>query len=112
MDVLSVSQTGGSSDVQSVWRVVDNVQLSVEDHRILLDPAAWLTDRHIHAAQQLLRRQFPHVGGLEDPLLLNEPRYSSDSEMWRQLSLQIHNVRGNHWLVSSFNSETNEVCVS
>ena len=30
---------------------------------------AWLTDRLIHAGQQLIQMQFPSIHGLQDPIL-------------------------------------------
>lgn len=36
----------------------------------ITDPQGWLTDSEIHAAQQLLKAQFPHTDGLNDPAIL------------------------------------------
>ena len=43
-------------------------QLTLADKNIL-QPGGWLNDKHIHAAQQLLKMQYPGVQGLQDPLL-------------------------------------------
>ena len=32
-------------------------------------PTAFLTDKHMHAAHQLLLKQFPYISGLESTLL-------------------------------------------
>ena len=38
----------------------------IVDYKLL---AGVLRDEHIHAAQQLLRKQFPNIEGLRDPIL-------------------------------------------
>ena len=34
-----------------------------------LKSGGWLTDEHIHLAQEILKDQFPHVDGFQSPLL-------------------------------------------
>ena len=39
------------------------------DDKKLIETGDWLTDRHITAAQMLLKKDFPHVDGLQVTLL-------------------------------------------
>jgi len=34
-----------------------------------LKSGGWLTDEHIHPAQEILKDQFPHIDGFQSPLL-------------------------------------------
>ena len=40
-----------------------------KSEKAILESDRWLNDRHISAAQCLLKRQYPHVDGLQDPIL-------------------------------------------
>ena len=40
-----------------------------EEDRLMISKGEWLTDLHTHAAQTLLKEQFPEIGGLQYPLL-------------------------------------------
>ena len=40
--------------------------LTIEDEKILLNDAEWLTDRKINASQRLIKECYPHVCGLQD----------------------------------------------
>ncbi|XP_028408117.1 uncharacterized protein LOC114530708 [Dendronephthya gigantea] len=55
-----------------------------------------LNDRIINAAQKLIKKKFPLVGGLQDPLLsqLSFNRCTSEG-------IQIHNTGKCHWITSS-----------
>lgn len=55
----------------------------------------WLNDMHINYAQSLLKKQFPHIDGLKDTLLLHKKQ-----EKMKQ-GVQIIHARGNHWIVAS-----------
>lgn len=58
----------------------------------------WLTDKHINAAQSLLRKQFPSQNGLQDTLVLEHTgEYNSQSEDF----VQVLHVSGNHWVCAS-----------
>ena len=50
------------------WTCVGSVKLTVGDKETLKSNS-WLCDRLISAAQQLLHKQHPHIGGLQDPIL-------------------------------------------
>ena len=43
--------------------------LTVGDREEVLSPSGWLTDKVIHSAQLLMLQQFPHILGLQPPVL-------------------------------------------
>ena len=47
---------------------VKDLHLSAEDKEIL-ESGRWLNDSHISAAQSLLKKQYPHIDGLQNPPL-------------------------------------------
>ena len=53
--------------------IVDGTQFSLyqADKSNIENPNGWLTDSEIHAAQQLLKAQFPYLDGLNDPGILS-----------------------------------------
>ena len=57
----------------------------------------WLTDTEIHAFQILLKKKFPSLNGLEDPILFsclnNFPCYSNPNHF-----IRITLSRTNHWV--------------
>ena len=58
----------------------------------------WLTDKHIVAAQKLLKIQHSNINGLEDPLLLAERfQYKSTANSF----VQIINLGRTHWVCAS-----------
>ena len=72
-----------------------DLHLDQED-RIALIRNKWLSDKHIYAAQILLKKQFAHIGGLQPPTL-------SLTGQWQVMSsegIQISHT-GNHWLCVS-----------
>ena len=66
-----------SSDPQQWIKFSDNI---IDDTHFTLyqgsksniaNPNGWLTDSELHAAQQLLKAQFPYLDGLYDPDILS-----------------------------------------
>ena len=55
----------------------------------------FLNDRHINAAQQLLKEQFPNIDGLQDSLLSQLSFNPSVNE-----GIQIHHTEQCHWVTS------------
>ncbi|XP_078586257.1 uncharacterized protein LOC144868158 [Branchiostoma floridae x Branchiostoma japonicum] len=80
---------------RNMW--IPDLKLTAEDKAVLLRDEM-LTDKHIHAAQMLLRRQYPGLGGLQDTVVgasvYGYTRVSGDG-------LQIHHTGSLHWVVSS-----------
>ena len=66
-----------------------------------------LSDLHVNAYQNLLKQQFPHIGGLQNTLLQKrsplQPCGSSG------MSLQIIHVRNSHWAALQLSG--NDVCL-
>ena len=60
---------------------------------------AKLTDLHVHAAQQLLKRQFPHLNGLQ-PTVLQEKK-SLGVRKPVPNHLQVIHSNADHWIVAS-----------
>ena len=53
-----------------------------------------LSDRHIDAANHLLKKQFPHVRGLQTPLFGQTGHFRVTAAPF----IQMLHVRGDHWL--------------
>ena len=66
-----------------------------------------LSDIPINLAQQLLKKQFPSLNGLQSTLLQSKPRTGEVPDN----KLQIIHSRGNHWIVASTVGCTNTICV-
>ncbi|KAI6660178.1 Gag-pol fusion protein [Oopsacas minuta] len=99
-DNESINGTISSSPPSPSPFWVHNLYLSPTDELEILN-GLWLTDKHIVAAQKLLKNQHPLTNGLEDPLMLAEKlSYKSTSISF----VQIVNLGRTHWVcVSSFN---------
>ena len=65
------------------------------DNREVLSPSGWLSDSVIAAAQLLTLQEFPHLSGLQDPIL------QQNLSVHRGEFVQIINVRNNHWCTVS-----------
>lgn len=72
----------------------DDNHLDVETESIL--DGEKLTDLHVHFAQQLLKRQFPYLNGLQ-PTVLQAKK--SPGALPNQL--QVMHSRGDHWILAS-----------
>ena len=68
------------------------LHLDQEDRHALIHNE-WLLDKHIYAAQILLKKQFAHIGGLQPPT-------RSQTGQWQVEGIQILHS-GNHWLCVS-----------
>ena len=53
----------GSSNVH-VWTAIENTRLNNFDREILLNKDECLNDKHIMYGQLLIKKAFPHIGGL------------------------------------------------
>ena len=56
----------------------------------------WLIDTHISGAQEILKMQFPHLGGLQCTLLSKNNGFSA---VYGE-AIQIHHINKNHWVTS------------
>ena len=71
--------------------------INLRDRKIVKDEEE-LTDKHIFATQQLLKKQFPSNNGFRDMVTL-----SSRSIPEPVPYMQILHVNGNHWLITVTN---------
>ena len=89
------------------WLHVSNINLSLVDKNIL-SSGDLMNDKHINAAQILLKNQFPEACGLMDTLIVSnqlsgEGLPNINSSMTN--IIQLHNLPG-HWLVSQSNGQS------
>ena len=61
-----------------MWVKCRSITLTHQD-RSLLSGYSEITDKHITAAQELMKSQFPEVDGLRNPLLQNKPFEQQDN---------------------------------
>ena len=71
--------------------------MSSRSKEVLLCDDAWLNDQLIDKAQNLLKHQFPHVGGLQSVLLGQTSTFSVETGEF----VQILHVGRNHWITIS-----------
>ena len=93
----------GSQDTVT-WLTIDSSRPGYPDSKLTLykesrdgivKPTYWLHDSEIHAGQVLLKKQFPHVDGLQDPAITGPQVVPATSEF-----VQVVNV-GRHWVCIS-----------
>ena len=73
-------------------KVASGVSVHDEEKRIIKE-GGWLNDKHIQAANILLRKQFPSIAGLQNPVLGQTFAF----DICHGPFIQILNVQGNHW---------------
>ena len=95
---LTGKETKGEAN-ESYWVIIEDNKLRKED-RPILDSRfhKWLIDNHVSAAQLLLRRQHPHILGLEPHVLQFTHTFSVHKG---KQFIKIFNVSGNHWITVS-----------
>lgn len=93
-----------SNELSKQSWIVD-LRLNMEDKEVL-DSGAWLSDKHIVAAQQLLHMQFPKIQSLQLPYLEQRDLF----KVMPYNGVQILNVNGNHWIcVSTLSALSNTI---
>lgn len=75
---------------------VPSLKLDADD-LAALEGDSWLTDKHIRAAQKLLKDRFPKVDGLQDTCLVA----ANEGCVMTSEGVQILHVRNNHWICAS-----------
>ena len=93
VDVEEISETSPQPDI-SKW--IPTLLLDENDKKILED-GRWLNDKHMYAAQHLLKSQFPHISGLQ-PTILGKAR---QWEVMTSEGVQIINQANSHWICVS-----------
>ena len=85
-----IGSSSPSSPPPNWW--VNHLLLKVQDKEIL-ESGGWLNDRHIAAAQCLLKKQYPLIDGLQDPVLGSRLIFS----VMLSEGIQIINHHQKHW---------------
>ena len=91
---ISIRSSSFSPPPPSDWWVKD-LLLKPEDKKTLLS-GGWLSDHHIGAAQKLLKNQYPHIDGLQSPVLGSRLMFS----VMASEGIQIINHQ-KHWICVS-----------
>lgn len=94
-----------------IWCFVGGIALYMSDRQVLCDPQQWLTDRHVNAAQRLIKLAYSDINGFNDTILIANNYSVIEQEGDEQGAVQIHNVNKSHWIVSFFDAATNSVTV-
>ena len=79
------------------WMAVGQTILLKKDETDLM-AGEWLNDRHIHAAQQLLQKQYSHISGFQQPVLQLTRTY--DIQKGKEF-IQIFHANDNHCITIS-----------
>ena len=79
--------------------------MTLQDRKLVSDDAE-LTDKHMLAAQQLLKNRFPANNGFRDTLTLEKTRTPEQTPY-----IQILHVDNNHWIIVAANSPAGPVDV-
>ena len=96
-------------DQPTVWVTFERCILHVGD-KLLIESGKELTDKHIHFAQSMVKKQFPPVGGLCSTLLQNAS--SSRGNRTANTIQIVHCQKRRHWItVSTKWCKNNEVVV-
>ena len=75
---------------------ISTVQLK-ESPKGMITSGAWLDDSVICAAQCLLQKQHPHIGGFQNPVLANKLSMVPQACEF----IQVLNVNQSHWVAVS-----------
>lgn len=82
-----------------VWQTFDdNLVLYDRDRDILTSAGEWLNDNLISAAQQLIKKEYPYINGLQNPILQRSMTFEI---MESKAFVQCLNLLNNHWLTIS-----------
>ncbi|CAB4013633.1 Hypothetical predicted protein [Paramuricea clavata] len=84
-----------SSEETSGEYWIKELSLKNED-KTILKSQRMLNDRHMNAAQKLLKKKFPHISGLQDTILSQTSFVNTQGE-----GIQIHNTEKYHWITSA-----------
>jgi len=93
---LSDISDGDMDDEEELYRQpwLPALCLTMQDKKEL-SRYTMLSDKHMYAAQKLLKFQHPDMNGLQDTCLSQTSFQPATGE-----SLQIHHIRGNHWVLT------------
>lgn len=80
----------------------------MQDREELRSNRCELTDRHISAANRLMRRLNPEIIGLDDPAVIIAGNFNPERLC---CDMQIHNVDNHHWILSTYDKKTAAITV-
>jgi len=106
-DAIIINDENGRGNADSIeickkadeWLKVGCYVLHIAE-RDMLHNNEWLTDLHMNAVQVLIKKQFPHIGGLQNTSILQLKRTTKPFQDGKG-SLQIIHINNNHWVVAS-----------
>ena len=76
------------------WTTVGDMLLH-DEHRQVLESDGWLNDKHINAFQVKLKKQHPHMSGLQNTLLQETNCFDV---LGSDPFIQCLNLSSNHWI--------------
>lgn len=82
----------------SIWITYEGRYSLQENDRLIIQQGGELTDEHINFSQNLIRTQFPLIGGLKSTLLQQKSMKGSCTANTIQI---IHCQKRRHWIVAS-----------
>ncbi len=94
--VLVIDLTTEEATCQPIEYWLKDLQVYIEEKKILLE-GGWLSDNLITAVQRLLKDSYPHIGGLQPPILGETLTF----EVRRGKFVKVLNVYGSHWITIS-----------
>ena len=65
--------------------------------RVVTSSNAWLDDKIMDLGQAMLKKQHPHINGLQSVVLADKLAFTPQTEEF----VQVMNINGNHWIVIS-----------
>ena len=84
-----------SLESDAAWVKIKDIALTSADKQLLTNGDK-LSDKHINAAQRILKITFPKINGLRQTLLQDKPHKESTEN-----ALQIFHIEGNHWVCAT-----------
>lgn len=97
--------TSTSNSSTTCWTQHGDIQLS-RRHKMQLLNGNELSDLHVNAFHNLARKQFSHVGGLQNTLLQSKHPITNPSA---RIILQIIHIRSSHWATLCVNGD--DICL-
>ena len=89
-----MSENSSSIAANMQWTTVGDMVL-YDEHRQVLESDGWLNDKHINAFQVLLKKQHPHISGLQNTLLQETNCFDV---LGSDLFIQCLNLSSNPWI--------------
>ena len=98
--INSMVSSRTTSRTNTIWRKYGCYTLTIL-HKSHLCSDQLLDDYHIGAAQALLQRQFPHIGGFRNTVIQDTESLQPFTEQHNLQIIHVKMVRTDHWIVIS-----------